>query len=114
MRIMIVTNNKQFPLTMSFVTFLLCALMVLSCGAWLLGVLLQLLAQLSPFLMLSGITLLKCSGAVFLISRVTLWSWRLMGRRLWASIFPYRYTLVYSVRPHLRTLAQWLTQFLFQ
>lgn len=117
MRIMIVTSKKQYPLSsvsISFVTFLLCSLVVLAGGITLLGILFQLLANISPFLIASGITLLKFSGAALLISRIMLWLWRLVIQKIWISTFPYRHELVLCARTHLRTLLRWLILLLFR
>lgn len=113
MRIIVATPKGSYrvsSVTLSLVTFLFCCLIVLGGAAFLMGVLFQLLALLSPFLITSGLSVLEVSGGAFAVYRVTVWVWRLVGKSFWTSSFPYRRALLW----HLRSLLQILLLVLFQ
>jgi len=117
MTIVITTPKGQYRLSsisLSFITFLFCCMIVLALAALLLGVFSQLLVLLSPFLMNAGVTILQFSTVTFLFYRVSLWLWRLGIRRVWVSSFVYRRELVISLRRQLRVLLKLLALLLFR
>jgi hypothetical protein len=118
MQIVVVTPKgrpyRVSSITLSLVTFLFCCLIVLGGVAFLMGVLFQLLALLSPFLITSGLAVLKLSVGAFVVYRVTLWLWRLVLRPLWISSYPYRRNLFFHLRSLIRLFAVVLFLVLFQ
>lgn len=116
MNIVIVTPKGQYRLasiSVSFVTFLFCCIMAFAGAALVLGILFQVLAQISPFLISTGIAMLKLSAATFLSYRTALWLWRLIIRRAWISTFAYRRELLLSLRKQLHLLLKLLALMLF-
>lgn len=107
MQIVVVTPKGPCrpSITLSLVTFLFCCLIVLGGAAFLMGILFQLLALLSPLLITSGLAVLKLSVGAFVVYRITLWLWRLILRPLWIISFPYRRDLFLQLRSLLRLFA---------
>lgn len=117
MTIVITTSKGQYRLSsisLSFITFLFCCMIVMALAALLLGFFSQLLVLLSPFLMNAGVTILQFSTITFLSYRISLWLWRLGIRRAWVSSFVYRRELVLYVRQQLRVLLKFLAIILFR
>lgn len=116
MTIIITTPKGQYrlsSLSLSFITFLFCCMIVLAVATLLLGVSSQLLVLMSPFLINAGMTLLQFSTVSFLSYRVLLWFWRLGIRRAWMNSYADRRVLVLFVRQQLSVLLKFLTIILF-
>lgn len=115
MRVILVTpKHAQLPPRISHLTRFLCGLLVLSGTAVALGLLFQLLALLSPFLIAVGLALLKCSLIAFLAYRALLWFWRLGLRRLWINTYAYRRAWLLSARIAFKDLLRLLILVLFR
>lgn len=117
MTIVITTPRGQYKLSsisLSFITFLFCCMIVLALAALLLGVFSQLLVLMSPFLINAGVNVLQFSTVTFLSYRVSLWLWRLGIRRAWVSSFAFRRELSINVRRQWNILLKLLTIMLFR